>query len=183
MKIVEEVKLKMKAALEHFKGELRTIRTGRASPGMVEHVSVEAYGSLVPLKSVANISCPEPSQLLITPFDPKQAGVIGKSIEKANLGFMPIVDGVVVRVKIPSMTQEVRKKMVDLCRHEKETAKVTVRSVRRDANTDAKKQKSEGVLAEDLFNKVEKEIQKLTDDHCLEIDKICEKKEEEILKI
>lgn len=183
MSIVEDVKLKMKAAIEHFKGELRNIRTGRASPGMIEHVLVDVYGSPVQLRTIASISCPDARQLLISPFDPKQAGVIGKAIEKANLGLTPFVDGTVVRIKIPPMTQETRKKMVEICKDEKEKAKVSVRTVRRDANTHAKKEKTDGLLAEDLFNKIEKEIQKLTDENCLEIDKISEKKEQEISTI
>src|SRR5215211_2343184 len=111
MSILDDTKTKMTAAIEHLKNDLKNIRTGRANPGMVEHVMVEVYGSSMRLKDIAAISAPESRQLLITPFDPQNAGVVGKAIEKANIGLMPIVDGHTVRIKIPPMTEEIRKKM------------------------------------------------------------------------
>jgi ribosome recycling factor len=183
MSILEQTKTKMTAALEHFKNDLRNIRTGRANPGMVEHVTVEVYGSPMRLKDVASISAPEARQLLITPFDPQNASVIGKAIEKANLGFMPIVDGHSVRIKIPPMTEEIRKKMAKMCHDEREKTKVSIRNIRRDANETVRKQKADGDIAEDMMKKLEKSIQELTDKFCKEADELSEKKEKEIFTI
>lgn len=183
MSIQEQTKVKMTNAIEHFKNALKNIRTGRANPGMVENVTAEVYGSPMRLKDIASISTPEPRQLLITPFDSKNVGVIAKAIEKANLGFMPIADGNIVRIKIPQMTEELRKKMVKICYDEKEQAKISIRNLRREANDLAKKQKNDGEIAEDMLKKIEKGIQELTDKYCKEADELAEKKEKEISTI
>jgi ribosome recycling factor len=183
MSIIDQTKTKMTAAVEHFKSELKNIRTGRANPGMVEHVMVEVYGSMMRLKDVASITAPEARLLLIVPFDPKNASVIGKSIEKANLGYMPIVDGTSIRIPIPAMTEELRKKMVKICHDEKEKAKVSIRNIRRDSNELVRKQKADSTITEDVAKKNEKNIQELTDKYCKEIDDLTEKKEKEISTI
>ena len=183
MSILEQTKAKMTAAIEHLKNDLKNIRTGRANPGMVEHVMVEVYGSMMRLKDIASISVPEARQLLITPFDPQNASVVGKSIEKANIGFMPIVDGHAVRIKIPPMTEELRKKMAKICHDEREKTKVSIRNIRRDANELVRKQKADGEIAEDIMKKLEKGIQELTDKFCKEADDLSEKKEKEISTI
>ena len=183
MSILDQTKAKMAAAIEHFKNDLRNIRTGRANPGMVEHVNVEVYGTQMRLKDIASISTPESRQLLITPFDPQNASMVGKAIERANLGLTPIVDGHVVRIKIPPMTEELRKKMAKICHEEREKAKVSIRNIRRDANETARKQKTDGEIAEDQMKKLEKNIQELTDKFCKEADDLSEKKEAEISTI
>ncbi|MFI0434862.1 MAG: ribosome recycling factor [Parachlamydiaceae bacterium] len=183
MSILDQTKAKMSTAIEHFKNELKNIRTGRANPGMVEGVMVEVYGAPTRLKEIASITVPESRQLLITAFDPKNAGGIGKAIEKANIGFMPVVDGGVVRIKIPPMTEELRKKMVKISHDQKEKTKVEIRNIRRDANETARKQKNDGDIAEDVMKKLEKNIQELTDKFCKEVDDLCEKKEKEISTI
>lgn len=183
MGVLDDTKSKMTAAIEHLKNDLKNIRTGRANPGMVEHVMVEVYGSSMRLKDVASITTPESRQLLITPFDPQNTSVIGKSIEKANIGLMPIVDGNVVRLKIPPMTEELRKKMAKICHEEREKTKISVRNIRRDANEAVRKQKADGEIAEDMMKKLEKSIQELTDKFCKEADDLSEKKEKEISTI
>lgn len=183
MSILDQTKAKMAAAIEHFKNELKNIRTGRANPGMVENVGVEVYGSSMRLKDIASITVPEARQLLISPYDAQNAGSIGKAIERANLGLMPIVDGNAVRIKIPPMTEELRKKMVKLCHEEREAAKVSIRNIRRDANEAVRKQKSNGEIEEDVLKKLEKSIQELTDKSCKEADDLSEKKEKEIATI
>jgi ribosome recycling factor len=183
MSLIDQTKAKMITALEYFKNDLKNIRTGRANPGMVEHVMIEVYGSPMRLKDIASISTPESRQLLITPFDPQHAGTIGKAIEKANLGLMPIVDGHTVRIKIPPMTEEIRKKMAKICHDEREKTKVTIRNIRQDANKHARKQKADGEIEEDIMKKMEKGIQDLTDKFCKEADELSEKKEKEISTI
>lgn len=180
MDILEQTKEKMKAAIEHFKNDLKNIRTGRANPGMVENIMVEVYGSSMRLKDIASITVPEARQLLITPFDPKNTPHVGKAIEKANIGFMPIVDGNLVRIKIPSMTEELRKKMAKLCHEESEKAKIIIRNIRRDSNEKVRKQKADGDIAEDRLKKNEQEIQKLTDEFCEKVTVLAKEKEKEI---
>lgn len=183
MSEVDQIKAKMVAAVDHFKNELKNIRTGRANPGMVEHVMVEVYGAMMRLKDIASISVPESRQLLISPFDGKNAPMVGKAIERANIGVMPIVDGNLVRIKIPPMTEEIRKKMAKICHEEREKAKVSIRNIRRDGNELVRKQKANGDISEDIMKKLEKEIQELTDKFCKEADDLSEKKEKEITTI
>jgi len=183
MSIVKQTKEKMDAALEHLKNDLNSIRTGQANPAMLDGIMIEVYGSQMRLKDVASINSPESRQLLISPFDSGIVGAIGKSIEKANLGFMPIVDGNAVRIKIPPMDETLRKEMVKLCHKKKEEGKVTLRNLRRDANEFVRKQKAAGDLPEDLMKKFEKEIQELTDKYCKQADDIAAKKEKEISTI
>lgn len=180
MSIIDQTKEKMSAALEHFKTELKNIRTGRANAGMVENILVEAYGASTRLKDVATISVPEARQLVISPFDQQNVNAVAKGIEKANIGFMPIVDGHVVRIRIPPMTEEIRKKMAKMCHEEREAAKISIRNIRREANEVVKKQKADGILAEDAIKKLEKSIQELTDKCCKEADDLSAKKEKEL---
>lgn len=183
MDILDQTKTKMVAALDHLTHELKSIRTGRANPGMLDHVTVDMYGSSMRIKELASVTCPEPRQLLITPFDRTTTPVIGKAIEKANLGFMPIVDGNAVRIKIPAMDDNMRKEMIKLCYKRLEEVKVIIRNVRRDANDLVRRQKKEGTLPEDLVNKLEKNIQELTDKSCKDADDIAAKKEKEIATV
>lgn len=183
MDIVEQTKSKMAAAIEHLKADLKGIRTGRANPAMLDGVFVEVYGSPLRLKEIASITAPEPRLLLITPFDTQNNKAIGKAIETANLGLMPIVDGNVVRLKIPPMDDSMRKEMVKVCHKKREDAKVSIRNIRREGNDAIKRQKSAGDLSEDMQKKFEKNIQELTDKACKEADEIAEKKEKEISTI
>jgi ribosome recycling factor len=183
MSILDQTKDKMLTAIEHFKNDLKNIRTGRANPGMVENVIVEVYGSGMRLKDIASISVPEARQLLISPFDPQNSNAIGKAIIKANLGLTPIVDANAVRINIPMMTEELREKMAKMCREEREKTKISIRNIRRDANETVRKQKADGDIAEDLMKKHEKSIQELTDKCCKEVDDLSEKKEKEISTI
>lgn len=183
MDILEQVKSKMLAALEHLKNELKNIRTGRANPSMLDNVTVEIYGSPMRIKDVASINAPEPRMLLITPFDKQNTGAIGNAIGNANLGLTPIVDGNVVRVKISQMDDSVRKEMVKLCHKRREEAKVSIRNIRRDGNEAARKLKADGNMAEDQMKKMEKNIQDQTDKYCKEADDIADKKEKEISTI
>ncbi|MGZ3732478.1 MAG: ribosome recycling factor [Parachlamydiaceae bacterium] len=183
MDIIDQTKTKMTAALEHLRNELKTVRTGRANPAMLDGIMVEVYGSPMRLKEVASITAPEARMLLITPFDSKNAALIGKAIERANLGVMPIVDGNVVRIKIAQMDESMRKSMIKQCYKFLEDAKIAIRNIRRDSNETVRKQKSENVIAEDLMKKLEKSIQELTDKFCKEADEICAKKEKEVSSI
>jgi ribosome recycling factor len=183
MDIIEQTKSKMTAALEHLKHELKAIRTGRANPSMLDGVMVEVYGSPMRLKDIASVTAPEARQLLISPFDAANVHAIGKGIERANIGVVPIVDGNVVRIKISPMDENVRKEMVKLCHKRREEAKVSIRNIRRDSNDGVRKKKNDGDIPDDLMKKFEKQIQELTDKFCKEADDISEKKEKEVLTI
>ncbi len=183
MSLKNQTEDKMKAAIEHLKEELKKIRTGHANPGMVENILIEVYGAGMRLKEIASITTPESRQLLITPYDIKNASVIGKGIEKANMGFNPIVDGHYVRLNIPPMDKTIRQEMVKLCQKKREEAKISIRNERRAGNEALRKQKNEGLISEDIEKKLEKEIQELTDKYCKVSDDICAQKEKEVSTI
>lgn len=170
----------MTAAIEHLKEKLKGIRTGRANPGMVDSVTVDVYGSQMRIKDLASVTVPEPRQLVITPYDINNKGAISKAIEKANLGFMPIVDGNVVRIRVPQMDEKVREEMKKSCHREGEEAKVVIRNIRRDGNEAVRKQKKDGLIGEDELKRMEKEIQDLTDKFCREADEAVLQKQKDV---
>jgi ribosome recycling factor len=183
MSIAEQAKEKMLSAIEHFKSELKTLRTGRANPSLLDGVRVEMYGSELRIKELATISIPEPRQILITPFDPQTAGPIAKSIEKANLNLLPVVEKSLIRIHVPPMDEAMRKTIVKQGKQKKETALVAIREVRRKFNEMTRKQKAEGTITEDMLKKEEKAIQEYTDQSCKEIEALFSIKEKEILTL
>ncbi len=183
MSVTEQAKTKMVAALEHFKQELKSLRTGRASSSMLDHVQIEVYGTQMRIKEVANVTTPEARVLLITPFDPQTAGAICKGIEKANLNLRPILDGNIVRIPVPPMDETVRKEMVKQGKKKAEEAKVAVRETRRKQNEVVRKQKADGDIAEDQVKKFEKTIQDYTDQYVKEVDDLMHAKEKEIMTV
>ncbi|MBF5050711.1 Ribosome-recycling factor [Candidatus Clavichlamydia salmonicola] len=174
---------KMEHCLSGFKNDLQGLRTGRASPLLLNTVFAEVYGAQMRLADVASISVPEPRQLLVTPFDATNVHAIAKGIIAANLNLNPQVEGNQVRVKIPEPDSASRKEMVKQVKRQAEDAKVHIRGVRKDSNNKAKKQKNEGLLAEDLWKSLEKKIQESTDKYCKFIDEAAEAKEKEITEI
>lgn len=183
MSTLDDVKQKMTNAIEHLKMELKSIRTSRANPAMLDNVHVDVYGTRMRLKEIASINAPEPRQLIIVPFDRSQAPMIGKGIIEANLGFNPVVDGHQVRVPIPPMDENLRKQMAKECHKRCEEAKITIRNIRQDGNKTIRQQKADGHLPEDVMKSNEKKIQELTDKHCKEADEITAAKENEVMKI
>lgn len=183
MGITDQTKTKMTAAIEHFKNELKNIRTNRANPSMLDSIFVDVYGSSMRIKDIASITAPEARLLLISPFDPHNSAAIGKAIERANLGVQPIVEGNSVRIKIAAMDEGVRKEMVKLCHKRQEEAKVSIRNIRREFNDLARKQKSNNEIGEDILKKIEKDIQELTDKFCKEVEVLGQKKEQEVMTV
>ncbi len=183
MDIAEQTKQKMHATVEHFKQELKNLRTNRANPGVLDNVMVEVYGSPMRLKELANVSSPESRQLLITPYDPQTTSAISKAIEKANLNLQPMVDGHVVRINIPPMDEATRREIVKQGKKKAEDTKIVIREIRRKNNETAKKQKAEGLIAEDVMKKLEKQIQEQTDKSCKEIDDLFAAREKEIMTV
>lgn len=183
MQVEAEVKTAMQGALDHLKQELKALRTGRANSAMLDKVQVEAYGSHVRLKEVATVAVPEPRQILITPFDMSLTHPIKKGIEAANLGLNPMVDGKLIRVNVPPMDETLRKQIAKQCKDLGEKTKISLREVRRKYNELVRKAKADGVIAEDMLKKQEKQIQDLTDRFCKDVDAACAEKEKEILTI
>jgi ribosome recycling factor len=176
-----EVKKRMDAVLEHVRRELAGVRTGRASINLLDSVHVEAWGSLMPLNQVASLSVPESTLIVATPFDPTQMGAIEKAIRSANLGLNPSNDGKVVRIPIPSLTDERRKELSRHVHKQAEEGRNAVRQVRRDANDRLKKLLKEHKISEDDERKGLDHVQKITDEHVRMIDELQKKKDQDLL--
>jgi len=175
---------KMNSALTHFEDDLKKVRTGRAHPAMLESVQVEMYGTKMPLNQAANITAPEPQQLLVTPFDPSNIVAVVTAIrDDQSLGFNPSDDGRVVRVPVPALTEERRKQLVKQTGEKVEEARIALRNIRQDALKDAKAKKQAKELSEDDEKRFGKEIDKLMSDMQLKIDETFKAKEKDILTI
>ncbi len=174
---------RMQQALEHFEGELTKVRTGRAHPDMLSSIQVEAYGSLMPLNQVANVTTPEAQQLLVSPFDPSNVKAISDAIRTSNLGFNPSDDGRIVRVPIPPLTEERRREMVKSLGEKVEDCRIAMRTIRQDALKDAKRMKDAKELSEDDVKQIEKGIDDDMKDYQAKIDQLFKEKEQDIMTI
>jgi ribosome recycling factor len=181
--IFKDTREHMQRCVEGLQKQLSGIRTGKASPALLEGVMVEAYGSKMPLNQVATLAAPEPRLLTLQPFDATQIPNIEKAIQASNLGITPTNDGSIIRLPIPPLTEERRKDFVKMAKEKGEDAKVAVRGARRDANDKLKKGQSDGDLTEDELHRGQGEVQKMTDGAIGEIDKILEGKEKEIMEV
>ena len=181
---VQMYRTKMDQALEHFRDDLKKIRTGRAHPDMLAEVMVEAYGAKMPMNQVANVTVPEPQLLQVTPFDPGTLQAIAAGIRNdQSLGFNPSDDGRVVRVPIPPLTEERRHQILKQAAEKGENARIVLRGVRQDALKDAKRRKDAKELSEDDVKRVEKEVDGLMTQYQEQIDGELKTKEKEILTI
>lgn len=181
--IIKDAKRRMDGAISAFHDELVKIRTGRATPNLLDGVKVEYYGQKVPLNQVATITAPEPRLIVIQPWEKKMLAEIEKEILKADLGFNPSNDGNVIRIPIPPLSEERRKDLVKLVHKFAEDARIAVRNVRRDANDHLKKLEKDHQISEDELSVYLDEVQELTDDHIKKIDEMMKDKEAEILKV
>lgn len=173
---------RMKGAIRALEDDLAAIRTGRASPALVERLSVEYYGTPTPLMQLATISAPEPRLLTIRPFDPASIRDIERAIMASDLGLMPSNDGKLIRLNIPPLTEERRHDLVRVVRNRAEEGRVAVRNVRRDVLNDLREFEREKLISEDELHRAEKDLQELTDKYIEEIESIAERKEKEILE-
>lgn len=173
----------MEKAVEHLRHEMRGVRTGRASPALVENIRADYYGTPTELRSMASISVPEATQLLIKPFDAGSLKFIEKAINDAKLPLTARNDGKTLRLILPSMSQDVRKKMVSQVKVFSETAKVGIRNARRDANKLADTEQKGGILTEDQLTKLKVDIQELTKTYETKVDDLIAKKEKEIMEV
>lgn len=174
---------KIEKTISVLKEEMGTVRAGRANAALVDKVMVDYYGTPTPLKSLANISVPEPRTLLISPFDPKSIPNIEKAINVANIGINPVNDGKVVRLQIPQVTEERRKELTKIVKKLGEDAKVAVRNLRRDANDKVKKMEKAGDFTEDDAKSTLEDIQKEVDKAVKNIDEIVAAKDKEIMEV
>ncbi len=181
--VKQEAKEKMDKSISSLKGELKKIRTGRASLSLLDDVRVEYYGTMTPLNQLATLSVPESRLITIQPWDVSSINSIEKAILKSNLGLTPSNDGKIIRITIPPLTEERRKDIVKQVNKMCEDYRVAVRNVRREANDMLKQLKKEGDASEDDVFKAQEDIQKLTDDHIKDIDNIYKDKEKEILEL
>jgi ribosome recycling factor len=176
-----EVKKRMDGQIEFVRKELAGVRTGRASTGMLENVMVEAYGSKMPLNQVASLSIPEPSLIVAQPFDPSTMAAVERGIRLSDLGLNPATDGKIIRIPIPSLTEERRKELSRHVHKQAEEGRNHVRVVRREANDKLKKLLKEHKISEDDEKRALEEVQKLTDQHIKGIDDLQAKKDQELL--
>ena len=174
---------RMKKSIEALKHEFAKIRTGRAHPSLLEHVHVNYYGNDVPLSQVANINAEDSRTLAITPWERAMIPVVEKAILTSDLGLNPSTSGVVIRVPLPPLTEQRRKDLIKVVRHEAENGRVAVRNIRRDANAELKSALKDKQLSEDDEKRGEEQIQKLTDQYIKEIDALLEEKEADLLAI
>ena len=180
---LKEAKEKMQASVTALQDDLAAIRTGRASPALVEKLSVEYYGQPTPLMQLASISVPEPRQLLIRPFDMGSLKDIEKAIQTSDLGLTPSNDGKVIRLSLPMLTEERRVELTRVVQARVEEARVSVRNTRRDTIKDMREFEAEKLISEDDLHRGEEDTQKLTDDHIKQIDGHGEAKEKEVMEV
>lgn len=181
--ILKDAGVRMDKSIEAFKQTLTKVRTGRAHPSLLDHLVVDYYGSSVPISQVANIGVEDARTLIVTPWEKTMVQPIEKSILKSDLGLNPATAGTVIRIPMPPLTEETRRELVKVVRHDGEAAKVAIRNIRRDANSDFKELLKGKEISEDDERKAQEAIQKLTDTHVAGVDKVLEAKETELMEI
>lgn len=181
--VLADAKDRMGKAVEALRKELATIRTGRAHPGLIEHLRVDYYGAPTPLNQLATINVPEPRLLTIQPWDQQSLGAIEKAILKSDLGLNPSNDGNIIRLVIPQLTEERRKELAKVVRKKVEEGRVAVRNVRRDRHDELRRLQREKEISEDAQYLAQEELQKLTDGFIQEVERVGEEKEADLLAV
>ena len=174
---------KMDKAIAVLKDELSGVRTGRATPALLQRIVVDYYGTPVPIQQLASFSVPEPRTLMVTPYDPNAISSMEKAIMSSDLGITPGNDGTVIRLSFPPLTEERRKELIKLVHHRGEEGRVAVRNIRRHSKEELEKLEREGTISEDDLVRAERELQKLTDKHISDIDEVVAHKDTELKEI
>ena len=174
---------KMEKAVEHTRSQFATVRTGRATPSLVDRLTIEYYGAPVPLQQLASISVPEARQLLIKPHDRSTLEAIEKAIRESDLGVNPNNDGISIRLSLPQLTEDRRKEYVKVAKNMAEDGKITLRNLRRDARKSMEAEEKDGDVSEDELERAEKELDKVTSEHVEQIDTALDNKEQELLEV
>lgn len=180
---LNEIKRRMDGAISAFKGDLASLRTGRASANILDPVTVDAYGSRVPLNQVANITIPEARMLSVSVWDKSMVSAVDRAIRESNLGLNPIMDGQNLRIPLPELNEERRKSLVKVAHEYAEKAKVAIRNVRRDGMDGLKKAEKDGALGQDDVRSQSERVQKMTDESISDIDRLLIDKEKEIMQV
>ena len=181
--IVKDAGVRMGKSIESLKQALVKVRTGRAHPSLLDHLVVDYYGSDVPISQVANIDVEDARTLMISPWEKQMVQPIEKAIMKSDLGLNPATAGTVIRIPMPPLTEETRRDLVKVVRHDGEAAKVAIRNIRRDANSDFKSLLKEKDISEDEERDAEGEVQQLTDKYVSEVDKVLAEKEKDLMEV
>jgi ribosome recycling factor len=181
--LIQDATRRMDKSVEAAQAEFSTLRTGRASTGLLDRVHIDYYGQKTPLKQLATVNSPEPRLLTIQPFDPNSVSAIERAIQESDLGLTPSNDGKLIRLPIPQLTEERRKELVKIVRQMAEDGRVAVRNVRRDVMHHLKELVDKGEVGSDEEHRAEERVQKLTDEHTHTIDELLKKKEAEILEV
>jgi len=181
--LMDELRGRMTKSVEALQEDLLGIRTGRASPALVERLQVEYYGTPTPLNQMASIAVPEPRLLVIRPWDPSALNDIERAIQKSDLGLTPMNDGKLIRLNIPRLTEERRRELVKLVARRVEEGRVAIRNLRRDALKDLQEFEKEKMISEDDFFHAKEQVQELTDEFIARIDEIGKRKEDEVMEI
>lgn len=181
--LLADAKHRMDKAVEAVQTEFATVRSGRASVGLLDRVHVDYYGTSTPLKQMANVAAPEPRMLTVQPYDKTAMRSIEKAIMESDLGLNPSNDGTIIRLPIPTLTEERRRDLVKLVHRLAEDGRIAVRNIRRDCMKDLKELAHDGEVGEDAEKRAEQELQKLTDDHVHKIDELLKQKEAQISEV
>jgi ribosome recycling factor len=181
--LIQDATRRMDKSVESAQGEFATLRTGRASPALLDRVQIDYYGQKTPLKQLATINAPEPRLLTVQPFDPNSVSAIERAIQESDLGLTPSNDGKLIRLPIPQLTEERRQELVKVVRGMAEEGRVAVRNVRRDVIHHLKELVDKGEVGKDEEHRAEDRVQKLTDEHTKKIDDLLQRKETEILEV
>jgi ribosome recycling factor len=181
--LLNDARTRMQKSVESSRGELTTVRTGRASPHLLDRIAVDYYGASTPLKQLANIAASDARLLTVTPFDKSAIGAIEKAIQESDIGLAPSNDGNVIRLQVPELTEERRREMVKVVHGVAEEGRIAIRNIRRDVMHDLREMKKGGEAGEDDERRAETTLQKHTDDSIAEIDALLKGKEEEILEV
>lgn len=179
----DDLKRRMEGAINAFKHDLASLRTGRASSNLLDAIQVPAYGSTMPINQVATVSVPEPRMIAVSVWDKSMVGAVDRAIRESNLGFNPIVDGTTLRIPLPELNEQRRKELVKISHTYAENARVAVRHVRRDGMDSLKKAEKDGEISEDDLRKQSDQVQKLTDETIASIDGLLAEKETEIMQV
>jgi ribosome recycling factor len=181
--LLEDARARMLKSVETAQHEFSTVRTGRASPGLLDRVTVDYYGAMTPLNQLATISAPEPRLLTVTPYDKSSIKAVEKAINESDVGLTPSNDGNLIRLVVPELTEERRKELVKIVRNLAEEGRIAIRNVRRDTMQHLRELKNEGEASSDDEHRAEVELQKLTDGRVSDLDGVLKAKEEEILAV
>ena len=181
--LLRETGVRMQKGLQNLEADLKSVRTGRASPALLERVKVNYYGTATPLNQLAVISAPEPHLLVVRPYDPSSLGDIERGIQQADLGLNPNNDGNIIRVPIPRLTEERRRDLVKQVNRRVEETKVTIRNIRRDALEELREYEDEALISEDEFTRARDQLQDITDSYTEKAEEVAERKEKDIMQV